>query len=97
MLTVKQLLSLFDPNNDLQINLVRNDNSTVFVPFSHFMLERKGFDFYLNATVKALKMEQHEVDGRAIPLLIIECRFGKHCPYETGGSGQYACLLCRSG
>ena len=74
MLTVKQLLSLFDPDSDLQINLVREDNSTLFIPYPHFMLERKGYDAYLSAPVHGLNIEQHEAEGKTIPLLIIESR-----------------------
>ena len=74
MLTVKQLLSLFDPDSDLQINLVREDNSTLFIPYPHFMLERKGYDAYLSAPVHGLNVEQHEAEGKTIPLLIIESR-----------------------
>ena len=74
MLTVKQLLSLFDPDSDLQINLIRQDNSTLFIPYPHFMLERKGYDAYLNAPVHGLNVEQHEADGKIIPLLMIESR-----------------------
>ena len=74
MLTVKQLLSLFDPDSDLQINLVREDNSTLFIPYPHFMLERKGYDAYLSAPIHGLNIEQHEADGKNIPLLIIESR-----------------------
>ena len=74
MLTVKQLLSLFAPDSDLQINLVRQDNSTLFIPYPHFMLERKGYDAYLSAPVHGLNVEQHEADGKTIPLLIIESR-----------------------
>ena len=74
MLTVKQLLSLFDPDSDLQINLVREDNSTLFIPYPHFMLERKGYDAYLSALVHGLNIEQHEAEGKTIPLLIIESR-----------------------
>lgn len=74
MLTVKQLLSLFEPDSDLQINLVREVNSTLFIPYPHFMLERKGYDAYLSATVHGLNIEEHEADGKNIPLLIIESR-----------------------
>ena len=74
MLTVKQLLSLFDPDNNLQINLVRADNSPLFIPYPHFMLERKGNDAYLSAPVHGLNIEQHEAEGKTIPLLIIESR-----------------------
>lgn len=74
MLTVKQLLSLFDPDSDLQINLIRQDNSTLFIPYPHFMLERKGYDAYLSAPVHGLNVEQHEADGKTIPLLMIESR-----------------------
>ena len=74
MLTVKQLLSLFDPDSDLQINLVREDNSTLFIPYPHFMLERKGYDAYLSAPVHGLNIEEHEADEKIIPLLIIESR-----------------------
>ena len=74
MLTVKQLLSLFEPDSDLQINLVREDNSTLFIPYPHFMLERKGYDAYLSAPVHGLNVEQHEADGKTIQLLIIDLR-----------------------
>lgn len=74
MLTVKQLLSLFDPDSDLQINLIRQDNSTLFIPYPYFMLERKGYDAYLSAPVHGLNVEQHEADGKTIPLLMIESR-----------------------
>ena len=74
MLTVKQLLSLFEPDSDLQINLVREVNSTLFIPYPHFMLERKGYDAYLSATVHGLNIEEHEADEKIIPLLIIESR-----------------------
>ena len=74
MLTVKQLLSLFEPDSDLQINLVREVNSTLFIPYPHFMLEWKGYDAYLSAPVHGLNVEEHEAEGKTIPLLIIESR-----------------------